>query len=101
MSGERIFHLALVSDWERSAPDDYTTSTIGASLVDQGFIHCSFAHQVDETADRLYEGRDDVVLLEIDPDQLTATVKVDDGFPHIYGVLNRDAVVLVAPFRRS
>jgi uncharacterized protein (DUF952 family) len=40
-----------------------------------------------------------VVLLKIDPDRLSAPVKVEalgegeDGFPHIHGPLNRQAVV--------
>jgi uncharacterized protein (DUF952 family) len=40
-----------------------------------------------------------VLLLKIDPDRLVATVEVEapregeDAFPHIYGPLNREAVV--------
>ena len=101
MTADRLYHLALREDWERDAPGDYTTSTVGVSLAEQGFIHCSFAHQVGATADLFYRGRDDVVLLEIDPDRLTAPVEVEDDFPHIYGALNRDAVVHVSPFPGS
>jgi uncharacterized protein (DUF952 family) len=51
--------------------------------------------------------RDDLglVLLGIDPDHLRSPVRYeavdgwDDPFPHIYGPLNTDAVVLVSPFR--
>ena len=68
------------------------------SLAEQGFIHCSFADQVRATADRYYKGRDDIVLLEIDRHKLAAPLKVEDGFPHIYGALNRDAVVAVTPY---
>jgi glutathione S-transferase len=98
VSADRLYHLALVEDWERDAPADYATSTVGVSLDEQGFIHCSYAHQVRQTADLFYKGRDDVVLLEIDPDRLIAPVEVEDGFPHVYGALNRDAVVRISPF---
>ena len=99
---ERLYHLALADEWERRAAADYDRSTIGRSLADEGFVHCSFAHQVQPTADRFYRGRSDVLLLEIDPAALTSPVKVEDPgggevFPHIYGPVNRDAVVRVTP----
>jgi uncharacterized protein (DUF952 family) len=100
---EVIFHLALASDWSRDAAADYTTSTLGQELADVGFIHCSFAGQVQQIADLVYRGRDDVVLLEIDVALLHSPLRVEsaeDGgeeFPHIYGPLNRDAVIRVTP----
>ena len=100
-----IYHLALASDWDRDQPHGYSTSTLGRSLDDEGFIHCSFRDQVQQIADMVYRGRDDVVLLEIDPARLVATVRVeslgegDPSFPHIYGPVNRDAVVRVTPLR--
>jgi uncharacterized protein (DUF952 family) len=100
VASEVIFHLAIASDWSRDASRDYVTSTLGRELADIGFIHCSFASQVQRIADLVYKSRDDVVLLEIHPDRLRAPLKVetgDDGeeFPHIYGPLNRDAVIRV------
>jgi len=97
-----IYHLALASDWEHSSSDGYSTSTLGRSLAEQGFIHCSFREQVQGTADLVYRDRSDVLLLEIDPARLAAVVRVEriDGtedFPHVYGALNRDAVVRVTP----
>lgn len=97
-----LFHLALDRDWSAGAAGDYTVSTLGVSLEEQGFIHCSFAHQVQRIADLVYRGREDVVLLEIDLQRVTSPVQVDaaddgDSFPHIYGPLNRDAVVRVTP----
>lgn len=71
---------------------------MGVALSEQGFIHCSFRNQVQQIADLVYRGREDVLLLMIDPDRLTARVEVEalgdgDAFPHIYGPLNREAVV--------
>jgi glutathione S-transferase len=97
----RLFHLALRDDWRVAVEHgDYQRSTLGKSLDDEGFIHCSFASQVQRIADGVYRDRQDVVLLTIDPSRLSAEVRVEsfdaDGepFPHIYGPLPIDAVVL-------
>ena len=102
MGSQRLYHLALVKDWMLGASAEYDTSTVGRSLADEGFIHCSFGHQVQRVADLLYRGRADVVLLEIDADCLLAPVRVEsldggEAFPHIYGLLNRDAVIRALP----
>jgi glutathione S-transferase len=101
-----LYHLALTEDWETAPEKDYETSTLGVSLSDQGFIHCSFRHQVQQIADVVYRGRDDVLLLKIDADRVAARVKVEalregeDAFPHIYGPLNRQAVVTMSRLRQ-
>ncbi len=102
---EPLFHLALAGEWleavERGGP--YERSTLGASLDEVGFIHCSFAVQVAPTRQRFYADRADVVVLRIDPARLVDEVKVEDlhdageAFPHLYGPLPLDAVVEVEP----
>lgn len=97
-----LFHLAIASEWEEAiAKDVYERSTLNNSLADQGFIHCSFAEQVQSIADFIYAGRSDVLLLRIDPARLATEVRVEDldgggaAFPHIYGPLPLSAVVRV------
>ena len=65
----------------------------------EGFIHCSYARQVCEVANRIFSGRSDLVLLEIDRSKLACEV-IDENleggaqlFPHIYGRLPVGAVV--------
>jgi len=105
---EPLFHLALHDDWEAAAASGtgaYEVSTIGLSLADVGFIHCSFEHQVAATAARFYAEREDVVLLRIEPSKLDATVRVenleggDEQFPHLYGPLPVTAVTSAEPYR--
>jgi uncharacterized protein (DUF952 family) len=99
----RLYHLALEQDWARAAGGaDYDRSTIGRSLADEGFIHCSFAEQVQAVADRFYRERADVIMLEIDADALRSPVKIEpvpggETFPHIYGPIIRDAVLRAVP----
>ena len=98
-----LYHLALRGDWERAQTAGvYEMSTLGMTFAEVGFVHASFAHQVKATADRFYVGRDDVVLLSIDPARLPSHPVVeamegsDEGFPHLFMPLATDAVVDVA-----
>ena len=104
-SSVRIYHLALQHEWREAVEggEHYRRSTLGKSLEDEGFIHCSFGRQVQSIADFVYRGRTDVVLLEIDVARVPSEVRVEnlDGesvlFPHIYGPLPTEAVVRAEP----
>jgi uncharacterized protein (DUF952 family) len=101
----RIFHIATLADWEAAQrAGTYTTSTYGATLAEEGFIHASRGDQWQGVRERFYgEVTEPLVLLAIDADRLTAPVVhesppgTDETFPHIYGPLNPDAVVQVIP----
>ena len=68
-------------------------STRDLTLAEEGFIHCSYADQVDGTLARYYADLDEVVVVTLDPELLGAEVKVENGFPHVYGPLPLAAVV--------
>lgn len=93
-----IFHLAVRRQWESQTP--YRPS----SLEEEGFVHCSTATQLVVVANDLYAGREDLLLLTIDPDELSAPVVYEDcyetgqRFPHVYGPIDPEAVVSVTPF---
>ena len=96
-----LLHLAVADEWERArSVGSYDRSTIDTSLGEEGFIHCSFPHQVQATADRYYRGRGDIVLLRIDPERLGVEVVVEEAFsgerfPHVYGPIPVGAVTSV------
>lgn len=96
-----LFHLADGEEWQAAvdAGGPYARSMPGVPLDDPGFVHLSYQHQVPATADRYYRDRPGLVLLTVDPDRLTAEVRVEDGFPHAYGPLDLDAVVAVEEWR--
>ena len=63
-----------------------------------GFIHFSSGAQAAETARRYFRGRDDLVLVAVDADQLGAGLRWEpsrggDLFPHLYAPLPTSAVV--------
>ena len=103
----RIFHIALESDWRTAQrTGEYTTSTLGRTLAEEGFIHASREDQVKGVHDAFYsEVRKPLVRLDIDTDRLRSEWREDpvgdDAYPHIYGPLNVDAVVAANPWHRS
>lgn len=87
-----LYHIAVFQDWERQRSlGEYRHP----SLETEGFIHCSLKEQVEGTLERFFPSRDGLVLVEIDPGKLLAEVRYENGYPHIYGALNLDAVVAV------
>ncbi len=102
----RIYHIADAAEWEQSVRDgQYTTSTRGRTLADEGFIHASQAAQVAVVANAFYQGVPDLVLLTIDTERVGSPIRYervpgqDLPYPHIYGPLNPDAVIESRPFR--
>jgi uncharacterized protein (DUF952 family) len=97
----QIFHITSRAEADKAAPvGDYAPERFAAD----GFIHCSYAHQVTRVADLRFRGRSDLVLFEIDRGALTCDV-VDENleggeelFPHIYGRLLLAAVVRTHDF---
>jgi uncharacterized protein (DUF952 family) len=100
-----IYHIAEAADWEQAQRDgQYTTSTRGVSLAEQGFIHASQPAQVALVANAYYQGVPDLILLTIDTERVGSPIRYepvpgqDQPYPHIYGPLNPDAVIETRPF---
>jgi len=95
MTDATIFHILPKCLWhELRGTEEYR----GDTLDTEGFIHCSTELQVIPTANRFFVGRDEHVVLRIDPKRVIAPVIYEDTsgggveFPHIYGPLNLSAV---------
>jgi 2-haloacid dehalogenase len=101
--GRPVFHWALRTDWaDAQESGDYKSSTRGVGYDAEGFVHCSFAEQVEPTRAAHYAdlGRDDLVLLELDPDRTGLPVVTEDlgagqEFPHLFAPLPVEEVVAV------
>lgn len=91
------------------APADLWRKAERAGLFDgapvdhaDGFIHCSTAKQVIETAERHFVGQDGLLLIALDEERLGDALKYEPSrggalFPHLYGPLPMDAVVWAKP----
>ncbi len=89
-----IYHIVLPDAWAAFDSDLYRAS----SLESEGFIHCSFANQLDGVIKRYYIGTDKIIVLEIESDKLMSRMLKEPStgneiYPHIYGPINRDAII--------
>lgn len=96
-----ILHITSREAWAAAqAAGTYAAD----SLASEGFIHCSEPRQIAWVADQRFRGRQDLVLLHIDPTRLGCEVVYEnleggrDLFPHVYGAIPLTAVVAVRPF---
>lgn len=89
-----IYHIVLPEDWRAFDTGLYRAK----SLETEGFIHCSFADQLDGVIKRYYKGVEKLVILEIESERLMSRVLKEPStnneiYPHVYGPINRDAIV--------
>ena len=109
-----IYHITSRSAWaEARRHGEYRAP----SLKSEGFIHCSTRKQALDVANDFYRGQSDLLLLCIDEGRLRAELRweapahpkplKDSGasgdslFPHLYGILNLDAVVAAHEFNEG
>lgn len=90
----KIYHIVLPEAWSAFTGDCYEA----ASLDDEGFIHCSFAEQLDGVIGRYYKDAEKIVVLELDANKLSSKLVTEPStggevYPHIYGPINRDAII--------
>ena len=77
------------------------------NLEQDGFIHCSTARNFWRVVPNFKTVDQPLVLVCIDEDKLASQVRYEPDpesgrlYPHIYGPVNRDAVVQVLPFLRD
>ncbi|HEY6745321.1 MAG TPA: DUF952 domain-containing protein [Mycobacteriales bacterium] len=97
-----LWHLAERAHWDEVRTTGwYERSTRGLSLADEGFVHCSYADQVAGVAAAYYADAGDLVLLRIDPVRVPAEVRVEGGFPHVYGPIPAAAVIEATTLTRD
>jgi len=95
-----IFHITTREAWNEATEGIYLTE----SFPTEGFIHCSTRDQVVKVANARFRGQAGLVLLSIDSEKVTPEIvyeNLEGGqelFPHIYGALNKNAVVKITQF---
>lgn len=99
MRPDIIYHIVDKKSWKEYAR---AGSYSPPSIEEEGFIHCSTASELENTANRHFKGKNGLLLILISTAQVRSTIKFEDTsghgiFPHIYGSLNLDAVLDTIP----
>lgn len=90
-----IYHIVLPEVWAKFSD---ATEYEADSLAAEGFIHCSYRNQLDGVLERYYRGVARVMLLNINASRLTSPLIAEPStngevYPHIYGKINKSAIV--------
>jgi 2-haloacid dehalogenase len=102
---EPLFHLTERSSWqEATRTGSFPWSSRGLSYEQEGFVHCSYAHQVARLPELYYSDvdPDELVVLELDVRDGSAPVLAEEiapgtWLPHVYAPLPVDHVSSVHP----
>lgn len=92
-----IYHIVKPEIWEEYKNKvEYEAE----SLQSEGFIHCSYENQLDAVLERYCKGTEKVLILTIDPNLLTSELIAEPStggeiYPHIYGKINRAAIIRI------
>jgi uncharacterized protein (DUF952 family) len=96
-----LLHICTEHAWKKCEPfADYTPD----DFARDGFVHCCLPNQLAGVLDRYFNGQSDLWLLTIDERRLSALLKFEigptgDEFPHVFGPINRDAIVKTEKIR--
>lgn len=93
----KIYHIVKPEVWENYKNESEYEAE---SLTTEGFIHCSFAEQLEGVLQRYYANEKKVLILTIEPEKLASELVNEPStnneiYPHIYGKINRDAIVTI------
>jgi uncharacterized protein (DUF952 family) len=99
-----IYHIISPAEWERVG-GVYSP----ASLMTEGFVHCSSKGQVERIANLFFADADALLVLCLDVAKLPEVRDESpegnpfcgETFPHVYGPIQRTAVVEVTSLRRD
>ena len=92
-----LYHVVEASEWARQESQPVYRA---GSLETEGFIHLSTREQLPGVLDRYYRNVPNLLVLHIDADKLVHELRYEQAtnnelFPHVYGPINKDAVVAI------
>ena len=91
-----IYHVTTRKEWQEAQKKGFY---VAPSLETEGFIHCSQEHQVKGVLERYFKGKQNLVKLMIDTEELENPLRyelapsINEEFPHVYGPINVTAVI--------
>ena len=99
-----IIHCMRKTTWQERKDKE----CLGKRNIEaDGFIHCSTVEYFWRVAPNFSDIKEEPVLVCIDESKLKSEVRYEDGdncgraYPHVYGLINREAIIDVLPFLRN
>lgn len=99
-----ILHCIQEEIYLRQLPSGW----IGEHLFEkENFIHCSLPSQFSYVAPRFKDTKDNLIFLALDTEKLIHPLKwegkekIGMDYPHIYGMINTDAIITTYPYLRD
>lgn len=92
-----VYHIIKKEYWVKF---ENSESYFPEEYKNEGFIHFSTKNQVAGVLKRYFKNEDELILLSINEDLLSAELKFEKAsngelFPHLYGHLNLNAVTTI------
>jgi uncharacterized protein (DUF952 family) len=92
-----IYHITTKEWWAKFESLDYYESP---TFNEETLIHLSTTEQVAGVLERYYAGQVDLLKLHVDTEKLLADLKYEQAtnneyFPHLFGKLNKSAILEV------
>ncbi len=100
----RFFHITTPGEWDVAVQSGHH---VDPSLGTEGFIHGSFVHQVERSANKHFAERDGLILVELESTELDTELIIEDSygsgqrFPHVHGPINVSAAVATHGLHRD
>jgi uncharacterized protein (DUF952 family) len=96
-----LFHIVAPPVWAAAvSAGEYRPPSLAA----EGFVHLSFAAQVEDVANARYRDAPELQVVELDIDADTVVVEDSYGsgtaYPHVYGAVDPAWAVAIHPLRR-
>ena len=98
---KNLYHITSLSEWnDAQAKGEYKPQ----GFAKEGFIHCSYSHQLLTVAHRFYKGQDGLVILMIEPSTISSSLveeNLEGGtelYPHVYCPLPINSVIKAIAF---
>lgn len=92
-----IYHVVHSDEWNRQLS---FSAFVPPDFKREGFIHCCSKEQLSGVLERYYKGVSGLLVLHLDEAKLDAELKYEpstnnEEFPHLFGPINRDAVIRI------
>ncbi len=101
MKPEFLYHITSLSEWEAA---QNRGEYLPQGFAEEGFIHCSYGHQILTVAHRFYRGQNGLVILVIESSTINSSLveeNLEGGtelYPHLYSPLPINSVVQAVAF---